>query len=98
MRTRLDLPDGQIAAIAAVQTFGDYLGFHPHIHILAATGLIDKDNHFHLLPVENIEGLTELFRHRFIQTLLDEKLISQRKARQLLAWEQIRLETLVWRL
>ena len=115
MRTRLDLPDGQIAAIAAVQTFGDYLGFHPHIHILAATGLIDKENHFHLLPVEkrrgpeafwteaelepagrtrragranqNIEALTELFRHRFIQTLLDEKLISQRKARQLLAWK-----------
>jgi len=70
-----------------VQTFGDYLGFHPHIHILAATGLIDKNNRFHLLPIESIEGLTELFRHRFIQTLLDEKLISQRKARQLLAWK-----------
>jgi len=85
------------------------------MHILAATGLIDKENRFHLLPVEkrrgpeafwtkaepepagrarragranqNIEGLTELFRQRFIQTLLDEKLISQRKARQLLTWK-----------
>ena len=83
MRARLDLSDGQIAAIAAVQTFGDYLGFHPHIHILAATGLIDEESHFHLLPVENIDALTELFRHLFMDTLLREKLISQKKARDL---------------
>ena len=35
-RERLDLPDGQLAAIAAVQTFGDYLVFHPHAHVLPA--------------------------------------------------------------
>jgi len=86
MRTRLDLPDGQLAAVAAVQTFGDYLNFHPHLHVLAATGLVDRDGRFHLMPVESIEPLTELFRHRFIEALLREKLISDRKARQLLGW------------
>jgi len=26
------------AAVAVIQTFGDYLSFNPHIHILAADG------------------------------------------------------------
>jgi len=58
-RARLDLPDGQLAAIAAVQTFGDYLVFHPHLHVLAATGLYDRLGRFHLLPVESLEPLAE---------------------------------------
>ncbi len=87
MRARLDLPNGQLAAIAAAQTFGDYLVFHPHLHVLAATGLVDSENRFHLLPVESVEPLAELFRHRFLATLLQEKLISEKKARQLLGWK-----------
>ena len=86
-RTRLDLPDGQLAAIAAVQTFGDYLVFHPHLHVLAATGLYDREGRFHEFPVESLEPLAELFRHRFIAALLDKKIISERKARQLLNWK-----------
>ena len=135
MRVRLELPDGQLAAVAAVQTFGDYLNFHPHLHVLAASGLVDREGRFHVLPVEKrrgteafwtiersemdepkvrpkgkaqpqskakpkpagrarragranqrIEPLAELFRHRFLALLRDEKLISERKLRQLLAW------------
>ena len=86
MRERLGLPDGQLAAIAAVQTFGDYLGFHPHLHVLAASGLVDREGLFHLLPVDSIEPLSEQFRQRFIATLRQEKLISEKKARQLLGW------------
>ena len=38
-------PHGQLGAVAAVQTFGDYLNFHPHLHVLAADRLwwIAKD-------------------------------------------------------
>ena len=57
MRSRLNLPEGQLAAIAAVQTFGDYLNFHPHLHVLAATGLVDGSGRFHLMPVEKRRGL-----------------------------------------
>lgn len=87
MRLRLDLPDGQLAAIAAVQTFGDYLVFHPHLHVLAAAGLVDREGRFHLMPVESIEPLAELFRHRFIEMLHREKLISEKKVHQLLDWK-----------
>ncbi len=86
MRARLDLPEGRLAAIAAVQTFGDYLNFHPHLHVLTASGLVDRDGRFHVLPADPIEPLAELFRHRFLALLRREKLISDRKLRQLLAW------------
>jgi len=33
--TRLGLPEGRIAAAAAVHTFGDSLVFHPHLHLFA---------------------------------------------------------------
>ncbi|MCB1134148.1 MAG: transposase, partial [Verrucomicrobiae bacterium] len=67
--------------------FGDYLVFHPHLHVLAATGLYDREGIFHELPVEGIEPLAELFRHRFLAVLRAEKLISEKKLRQLLAWK-----------
>lgn len=88
MRARLDLPEGRLAAVASVQTFGDYLNFHPHLHVLAACGLVDRVGRFHLLPVDNIEPLAELFRHRFIAALNRERFISEKKTRQILAWTQ----------
>ena len=87
LRNQLDHPDGKLAAIAGVQTFGDYLIFHPHLYILAASGLFDSQGRFHLLPAasaQSLDALTELFRHRFIQTLVSHKLLSEKKARDLL--------------
>jgi hypothetical protein len=46
-RTRLNLPDGKLGAIAAVHTFGDYLIFHPHLHVLADL-LSWKHSGFHI--------------------------------------------------
>ena len=85
-RTRLNLPDGQLAAIAGVQTFGDYLGFHPHLHVIAPAGLIDKDGNFHEMPIESVKPLEEVFRHRFLAALRREKLISETKQSQLMSW------------
>ena len=87
MQTVLDLPHGQIAAIAVAHTFGDYLGFHPHMHILAANGLINSQNRFHPLdPDQATSKLTELFRNLLIKTLVDEKRLTKKKADQLLSW------------
>ena len=58
-RARLDLPDGRIAAVAAVHSFGDYLIFHPHLHVLAADGLFDKAGRFHCMPAESAAPVAE---------------------------------------
>ena len=35
--------DGKPAAVAVIQTFGDYLSFNPHMHILVADGYFSGD-------------------------------------------------------
>jgi hypothetical protein len=86
-RTRLNLPDGKLAAVAGVHTFGDYLIFHPHLHVLAADGLFDAQGRFHCMPAEDLAPAIELFRHRFLQALRDAKLISPKKLADLLSWK-----------
>jgi len=86
-RTRLDLPDGRIGAIAAVHTFGDFLFFHPHLHVLAADGLFDSQGRFHCMPAEGYAAAIELFRHRFLHALREAKHISPRKLADLLSWQ-----------
>ena len=86
-RLRLALPEGELAAVAGVRSFGDYLVFHPHLHVLAAAGLVDPAGRFHEMPVESVKPLEELFRHRFLAALRREKLISEKKVRQLLSWK-----------
>ncbi|MBM3863089.1 MAG: transposase, partial [Verrucomicrobia bacterium] len=86
-RAQLQLPDGRIGAIAAVHTFGDYLIFHPHLHVLVADGLFAPDGSFHYLPEGDIGPLTELFRHHFLALLRAQKLISPRKLDELLGWK-----------
>jgi hypothetical protein len=39
MRTALDQPDGMPSIVMAIHTFGEYLDFHPHLHLLMADGL-----------------------------------------------------------
>ena len=86
-RARLGLPDGRIAAAAAVHTFGDYLVFHPHLHLFAADGLFDEEGRFHAMPDEALAPITELFRHRFLQSLRNGKHLSAQKVSELLAWK-----------
>ena len=86
-RARHDLPDGRIAAVAAVHSFGDYLIFHPHLHVLAADGLFDKAGRFHCMPAESAAPVADLFRHRFLHALREAKLISPRRLADLLGWK-----------
>ena len=86
-RIRLSLPDGKLGAIAALHTFGDYLIFHPHVHVLAADGLFASDGTFHCMPNECLNEATELFRNRFLQCLHKAKLISNKRIANLLSWK-----------
>jgi hypothetical protein len=86
-RTRLNLPEGKLGAIAAVHTFGDYLIFHPHLHVLAADGLFAPDGYFHCMPAEDLAPAVELFRHRFLHALREARLISLKRLADLLAWK-----------
>ena len=86
-RERLDLPDGQLAATAAVQTFGDYLVFHPHAHVLAATGLYDREGRFHEFPLESLDPPRRTLPLPIHRGAPSRETHSEKKARELLNWK-----------
>ena len=63
-RTTLGLPDGTTGVVMAIHTFGEYLDFHPHLHALAADGLMVDSGFFHVMPDVSLAPLGELFRVR----------------------------------
>jgi len=55
------------AAAASIQTFGDFLGFNPHLHILAADGGFGHSGMFYASHDNiNAEELEPLFRHKVL--------------------------------
>ncbi len=85
-RERTGQPSGQIAAIAGLHTFGDYLVFHPHLHILAANGVFDQTGAFHLAPSGGAADLAELFRHAILCRFVDTGIIEAWQAHRFLSW------------
>jgi hypothetical protein len=47
--------------IAAIQTFGDRINFHPHLHFLATEGGVDGAGIFHEIPRLDDSRLAEIF-------------------------------------
>ena len=78
---------GNPAAVAVIQTFGDYLSFNPHMHILAADGCFSGDGFFYA-PAINIDmaSIEKLFIHRIFKMLIAKGLITQRVIDLILSW------------
>ncbi len=71
------------AAICRIQTFGDFLGFNPHLHILAADGCFKDNCTFYAAGASlNVESLEPLFRHKILFMLKSRGLITDRAIEQ----------------
>ena len=64
--------DAKPAAVIAVQSFGDFQNFHPHLHVLAADGCFYNDGAFMVCPPPKTADLEELFRHVVFRMLKAE--------------------------
>ena len=53
-------PAGQPGVVIAIQTFGDYLNYHPHLHILITDGAFVGSHTFHALHRGDWEQVAEL--------------------------------------
>ena len=53
----------------AIQTFGDYAKWHPHIHALVADELPTESGYFYVLPKVAIRPLAEMFRASVLKML-----------------------------
>ena len=79
--------DSKPAAVAVIQTFGNYLSFNPHMHVLAADGCFGQDG-FLYAPSINIDtaSLKKLFIHKIFKMLLAKDLIIERVVGLISSW------------
>jgi len=72
--------------IAAIQTFGNRMNPHPHLHFLVTEGGVDKAGLFHKIPRLDDSRLAELFAREVLGFLVHKKLLSPEWAERLLSW------------
>ena len=61
-----DVPGASIA----VQTYGDFLNFTPHLHTIVSDGCFSKDGDFHMAPGFFLEALEEIFQYEMLKPVL----------------------------
>jgi ribosomal protein S27E len=64
-------------AVIAIQTFGDFLGFNPHLHVLTSDGCFHEKGMFSIASHINTDVLEQIFRHMVLKMLLSKGKISQ---------------------
>ena len=81
--TDLELMPG---VVAVIQTFGDRINFHPHIHVLVTEGGTAPDGAFHRVCRFHDEVIQEIFTHEVFSLLLRKKLIGLSLVQKILRW------------
>jgi len=62
--------------IAAIQTFGDRINLHPHLHFLVTEGGVDGAGVFHQIPRIDDSRLAEMFAREVLADLVRKELLS----------------------
>ena len=64
--------DAKAGAAVAVQSFGDFQNYHPHLHVLATDGCFYNDDAFMVCPPPDAVELEKLFRYEVVKMLKAE--------------------------
>jgi len=67
--------DAMIGAVIAIQTFGDFLNFNPHCHVLCTDGTFFGSGSFKLAAALDTEPLEKIFQHKVLGMLLGSLLL-----------------------
>lgn len=86
LKQGVSLDDPKPGAVIAVQTFGDFLNFNPHLHIIATDGCFDQDGGFMVGAVPDASVLEELFRLQVLGMLKKEGKINDAIIENMLTW------------
>ncbi|MDH3238382.1 MAG: transposase zinc-binding domain-containing protein, partial [Deltaproteobacteria bacterium] len=74
------------AAIVSIQTAGEFLNWHPHLHVLAPAGAFRTDGSFARSPVFDAAILRDLFQANVLALLRKERMISQELVERMREW------------
>ena len=72
--------------VAAIQTFGNRINFHPHLHYLVTEGGTDATGVFHELPRIDDSRLAEIFAREVLAMLVRKELLNSEWAERILSW------------
>ncbi len=80
-------PDDLVpGGIIGIQTFGQLIHFHPHLHGLVTDGAFTADGQFVGLPRIDDEPFLQLWQQRVFELLLDEGKIEPKLVHQMQSW------------
>ena len=80
---RQDVVPGMIAGI---QTFGELVHFHPHLHVIVSDGAFGPDGTFVCLPKGSTELLLKSWQTRVFKFLVAAEKIDQSTEDQMRSW------------
>jgi hypothetical protein len=83
----MDRDDVIPGMIAAVQTFGELVHFHPHVHAVVTDGAFTNDGGFIPLPEIAVEPFLKLWEHKIFALLLKEGKITQDVVDNMKTWK-----------
>ena len=73
-------------AVVAIQSFSDFIGFNPHLHVLGTDGCFYGDGMFKVAHRFDTKPLEEIFRHKIFKMLLFKGKITQELVDMLMSW------------
>jgi hypothetical protein len=72
--------------VAVIQTFGDRINLHPHLHLLVTEGGVDEAGVFHKISRIDDARLAEVFTREVLAFLVGRELLSPEWADRILSW------------
>jgi hypothetical protein len=72
--------------VASIQTFGQKINLHPHLHFLVTEGGEDSEGRFHHLAEFQDSLLAEFFKREVFALLLRQELISEAVVEKIAGW------------
>jgi hypothetical protein len=81
------IPDGMPGAVQVLQTAGESLNWNPHLHSIVTSGAFLEDGAFQSLDYISQEKLTELFKHKVLNSMKEAELIGDETIELILSWQ-----------
>jgi hypothetical protein len=78
--------EGEPGYVGAIQTFGDLIGWHSHVHAIVSEGLFKRDGFFIRITKVDMERCTEIWRDRVFDLLLREEKIDEHVVHSMRGW------------
>ena len=86
LKSTVPYDDAVPGASIAVQTYGDFLNFNPHLHAIVSDGSFLKDGSFQTASVFMLEDLGEAFQYEVLKMLKKEGKINDTIIENMLSW------------